>query len=90
MRHKHADLIHAWAEGAEIQIKHYDEWFDHKHPTFGVTCEYRLKPEPKPYVVQHWWMGPFSHMSLNESDSRANLRITIDGETGKIKKAEII
>lgn len=49
-RHKHADLIHAWAEGAEIQYKKPDgSWDDvfKNHPTWNDKEIYRIKPKTK-------------------------------------------
>lgn len=51
MRHKHADLIHAWAEGAEIQVLFDSGWQDRKEPTWSTTCDYRIKPKEK---VKKW------------------------------------
>lgn len=44
-QHKHADLIHAWANGAKIQYfnKKRDEWVTVKHPSWKDDVEYRLK-----------------------------------------------
>ena len=45
--HKHAELIKAWADGAEIQLKGRNgEWID-IFPDWQEKCEYRIKPEPK-------------------------------------------
>ena len=96
MRHKHADLIHAWAEGAEIEI--YDpgvvgQWRQSLHPAFGTAFEYRIKPTPRPDVV--WYASPriggdmcayMSKIPVAES----NLKLTFDGETGELKSAEVI
>lgn len=51
MRHPHADLIIAWAEGTAIEVKHYGEWTDHAQdiPPYAITREYRIKPQPKPW-----------------------------------------
>ena len=44
-RHVHADLIHAWADGAEIQAKvNSEEWIGTQNPTWHPTNEYRIKP----------------------------------------------
>ena len=54
MKHKHADLIHAWADGAQIQWNdpNYDEpWSDIQVPSWCENFEYRIKPEPKPDTV---------------------------------------
>ena len=49
MKHKHYDLILAWAEGTEIQhFCDYDnEWVDSKAPSWSSYTKYRIKPKPK-------------------------------------------
>lgn len=45
-RHKHADLIHAWADGAEIEWKNYNEcWIRDSNPEWRDDFEYRIKPK---------------------------------------------
>ena len=48
MKHKHAELIKKWADGAKIQIKYFenDDWKD-VNPSWGEQFEYRIKPEEK-------------------------------------------
>ena len=54
-RHKHADVIIAWAEGKEVQV--WDEgtnrWYDikGKFPLFNEDREHRIKPPAKKYRV---------------------------------------
>jgi hypothetical protein len=59
MKHKHADLIHAWADGAEIQrkslAKNDETWFDEDEPRWFEEAEYRIKPEEKKPVVRWLW-----------------------------------
>jgi len=61
MKHKHADLIHAWADGAEIQYRIANKngkgsWIDDDCPTwFDEELEYRIKPEEKKPVVRWLW-----------------------------------
>ena len=44
-QHKHAALIHAWAEGAEIQFRNSDGgWTDNQTPSWEKGKEYRIKP----------------------------------------------
>ena len=47
--HKHAELIKAWADGAEIErYDHEDkDWLDDEQPLWYEADEYRIKPEPK-------------------------------------------
>ncbi len=45
--HKHAELIKAWADGAEIQMKNVNGvWID-IYPEWIEDCEYRLTPKSK-------------------------------------------
>ena len=56
MKHKHADLIHAWADGAKIQYKSGDGWWDCAlPPEWYLHMEYRIKPEEKKPVVRWLW-----------------------------------
>lgn len=57
-KHKHADLIKAWADGAKIQMKRNDgSWVELYPPRWDTTVEYRIKPEPElslPYRLCLW------------------------------------
>ena len=56
MKHKHAELIHAWANGAKIQFKtHKLEWEDRENPLWDTDGEYRIKPFLKQPVVRWLW-----------------------------------
>jgi hypothetical protein len=50
-RHCYADLIHQWAEGAEIEVKHDGKWTDLPPdiPPYATTREYRIKPQETPW-----------------------------------------
>ena len=102
MKHKHADVIKAWADGAIIQYKVGDDrWLDShdNDPLWDIETEYRIKPEHKIYVVKH------IHFDAHSSDSGLwitddleskhshwdlHLKVVIDGETGKLQKAEVL
>lgn len=45
-RHKHADVIIAWANGAEIQYRENrcNSWESTTAPYWSERCEYRVKP----------------------------------------------
>ncbi len=50
--HVHAELIKAWADGAEIE-QHFSAedsyvWYPVRTPTWGANATYRIKPTPKP------------------------------------------
>lgn len=48
-KHKHCELIHLWAEGAEIEI-YTNEWKDCPSPSWHGANLYRIKPkEPEWY-----------------------------------------
>ena len=95
MKHKHYDMIVAWAKGEKIQARlKGGEWHALPHPNWnGKYIEYRIKPEPKPdwykYVCIETAAG---HMASWQSCSpvNANLRLTFDGETGNLKSAEVL
>ena len=54
-RHKHADVIIAWAEGKDVQVwdRGPKRWCDVKTsaPIFVEDWEYRIKPPAKKYRV---------------------------------------
>ena len=98
--HKHKDLIIAWANGAEIQLKNIKgNWVETSFPSWETFCEYRIKPEPKPDTVAFtyidYWMGNFYKQTMGisicvEPHTGNNLKLTFDGETGKLKAAEVL
>lgn len=44
-RHKHCDLIIAWANGAEIQFFNDDEWVNCTNPSWDEDVHYRVEPK---------------------------------------------
>lgn len=63
MKHKHADLIHAWADGAKIQFwsDEWNRWVDllpFQQPYWASENKYRIKPEEKKPVVRWLWAYP--------------------------------
>ena len=94
MKRKHAELIHAWADGAEIQFRvgQYSEWRDCLDiPAWKLYLEYRIKPAPKPDDVYYanCSKGVVSAYCI-EKFRNANLRLTFCAETGKLKSAEVL
>jgi len=92
MRHKHADLICAWANGAQIQtyILFTEEWIDTLAPVWVEGSRYRVKPEPKPDLIKKCDID--SRLAIWDCDPRGNpnLKLTFDGETGELKAAEVL
>lgn len=88
--HKHAEIIKAWADGAEIEVYDglHDRWCDLTNSCPAWTSQrYRIKPEPKPDVVVSRWV--YSDGSTANC-SQSNIKYIFDGETGKLKSAEVI
>ena len=101
--HKHAELIKAWADGAEIERREIycrfdynkdvdvvkEEWIPEQNPTWVWNVEYRIKPEPKPDVVMETVLKlePFPKFVMH---GKPNLKLTFDGETGELKSAEVL
>ena len=52
-RHKHADVIIAWANGAEIECRGQPSrgWITATNPTWNEEYEYRVKPPANKYRV---------------------------------------
>ena len=93
--HKYAALIKAWADGAEIQYLHsesgYPDWITITHPNWSGDGDYRIKPEPKPDVVMYGYADTKGiwRVSIYRGDGD-NIKATFDGETGKLKAAEVL
>ena len=102
--HKHADLIKAWADGANIELNLHGDWVDVPNPDWIEVYQYRIKPEPKPDITTErtlFWnkaIGVLLHDGLAREwlkdgkyyEVLGDFKITFDGKTGKIKSAEVI
>ena len=100
--HKHCELIKAWADGAEIQVKvkncvDGDYWIDEHFPYWNdERYEYRIKPEPKPDAYVFARIGfvvaynkPIPTFAYGD-EVIDNLKLIFDGETGELKSAEVL
>ena len=92
MKHIHADLIHAWANGAEIEIRRSKNtpWDRCETPKWYFDFEYRIKQKPVPDVVAHYYATIYSVSLASHFDRIPNLKLTFDVETGKLKSAEVL
>jgi len=94
MKHKHADLIKAWADGAEIQVFHpnTDTWDDCTYdPTWNRRLIYRIKPEPKPDDVMYAYLLKIGTECVIKTQAPVcNVKFIWDSETGELKLAEVI
>jgi hypothetical protein len=98
-KHVHAELIKAWADGAEIEFLNTfstePSWKEASHPCWTLDTKYRVKPRPKP---DHVYYGVFERKGsvllrscfTKVNDDGDELKLTFDGETGKLKSAEIL
>ena len=96
--HKHAEIIKAWADGDKVEYWDVGEkcWLDIDTPSWAKSNEYRIKPEPKPdfvsYGVAMMEAGIVRVFCLGPENARDdnNITLTFDGETGKLKAAEVL
>ena len=92
--HKHAELIKAWADGAEIECFSEGDWYQTSFPSWYEDRQYRIKPEPKPDVVRyslaHFKQEMIYALNKEQDTGVDNLKLTFDGETGKLKSAEVL
>jgi hypothetical protein len=71
MKHKHYDLIIAWANGALIQRKLYInddfgnsvEWSDAERPSWCDDVEYRIKPKDPLIHYYRLWLNKVKHIN---------------------------
>ena len=93
--HKHAEAIRAWADGAIIEVNcgAKDIWSIVDHPSWTLENNYRVMPEPKADQTMYFSIGRFGAVKM-ESWVRElhtpNIVATFDGQTGKLKSAEVI
>jgi 3',5'-cyclic AMP phosphodiesterase CpdA len=93
--HKHAALIKAWADGAQIQHHHQfeDRWDDVDNPRWLDDHNYRIKPEPKPDQTLYFNIGQFGAVKIDYWQRELcapNIAATFDGETFKLKSVEVL
>ncbi len=91
--HKHAALIKAWADGAEIEVYNNTRniWQCVEEPCWDRLTEYRIKPIPKPdrteirYLTYHPVYGV--RISL---DKGVGVALVFDGETATLKSVYLL
>ena len=100
--HKHAELIKAWADGAEIQYKHKAwGWVDDSEPYWQFDTKYRIKPKPEFVPVLHIdcllsLAREMEYALQNESNLEGRvwanrlIKYIREGETGEPKSAEVL
>lgn len=90
--HKHAEVIKAWADGAEIQVRStpVSPWVDTDNPPFIECFEYRTKPQQ---------ISVLRHVSFNSRQDltktfaldaeKCNIKFIFDRD-GKLLDAEVL
>jgi hypothetical protein len=88
MKHKHADLIKAWADGAEIEWQGINgDWCSISGtPAWSIETTYRIKP--KPDIIS--FLCVLDPSGIVFGMVGANLKLIFDGETRKLKSAEVL
>jgi hypothetical protein len=96
--HKHAELIKAWADGAEIEFQDSEGVWGVGIPKWNPDAEYRIKPERKPDVFRNFLFVEkmacaytfIDVTGLPRNEGEQWIRVYMDGETGKLKSAEVL
>ena len=95
MKHKHADLIHAWADGARIEYldKQNGVWEETTSPWWDEAATYRIKPKA-PVVFEEFvrttWDRDFRIKIEFSEGQQPNLKLLFDADTGKLISAEVL
>jgi hypothetical protein len=104
MKHKHADLIHAWADGAQIQSNNpnldgSEDWEDETEPRWYNYLDYRIKPMPKRDIVIRFYLesNPLVGHRFSEAytdndliNKHSCIMCTFDGETKTLKSVVVL
>jgi len=99
-KHPHYEVMMEWAADTSkvVQVfdQHDNEWIDipGDAPAWYSYIKYRIKPKKKPdHTTECKVLGIYKSIlwnSTRETVPDANLRLTFDGETGKLIKAEVL
>ena len=92
MKHKHCELIKAWADGAEIEchVEDLDIWIFTEEPSWNLELKYRIRLEPKPDIVRYFYLHSEHSFANTTTVHNTNVKVVFDGESCKIKSAEVL
>ena len=87
--HKHAEVIKAWADGAEIEcLNKHSQWVECPEPFWMEEIKYRIKGKD---IVVFCDVSPTQiSLMLNAQLARPNLKLTFDCNTNKLITAEVL
>lgn len=91
--HVHADLIKAWADGAEIEVQSSTggTWAPAPNPKWLCDQSYRIKPKPPIEVVDNLRYDPDVGVHFSVSPSPAtSVKFTVDPATHKVLSVELV
>ena len=93
--HKHAEIIKAWADGAEVEFRSSctSSWWPTTTPTWDSHYEYRVKVEEEVLITRvtlHKGRLTYPYLSTNSdpTNDQKNLKLTFTD--GKLTAAEVI
>jgi len=101
-QHKHADVIKAWADGAEIECRGEEDaaWkaLTGRSPCWFDEVQYRVKPVPREDVEMTRRVSILVEPNSCEPNGlvnvsagfRRNVRFVFDGETRELKHVEML
>ena len=89
-KHKHFDLIVAWAAGAEIQ--YFDEktwsWIDCVgSPVWNTNVQYQIKTNHKQDIITYRYIG-YTNTLTDTIDP--NVKLVFDGSTKELIEIELL
>ena len=89
--HKHAELIIAWANGAEIEVLSQEDWYASGKPIWELDAVYRIKPTPVLVPVAVTYLAYKGSLSITATsigwakdycpNADAYLKVTYDHNT---------
>jgi hypothetical protein len=102
--HPHAEFIKAWADGAVVEYRtSKPEWkpvFEGWSWDNKLVVGYRIKPKPDFQQTMDVYFNKMykhfpddlrkKHLMIGEFSLLGTMQLTFDGETGKLKSAEVI
>lgn len=99
MKHKHAEMIKAWADGAKIQFRDSGQWWDTDEPSWNLNFKYRIKPELQEDVVKKFYLESNATLGLRFSEAYSDMdlrgrlgciKCTFSYDTGMLTSVEML